>query len=353
MYEQHTKQAILQRMLDASPAELDKRQGSVTYDLLSPAAIELAQLYIELDQAMKYGFAGPEQPSHFLDLRAQEFGLTRRPSVKAQGTLVFRGEEGTIIPMGIVVSTEEETPILFVTTAPSTIAGGTAAVSAVAIEGGKLGNVASGRIKLVTGDLSGIVAVSNAEPFVNGADAESDESLLERYFDRVRRPATSGNVWHYRQWALEVPGVGDVRVFPVWNGNGTVKLALLSDDKRAPVVSIIEAVAALVEERRPVGAQVTVLPAVEVDIRVSARLVLQDGADPDAVKTEFANGLARYLADLAFKESVIRYNRILGLLLDIESVIDFNDLKINGVTGNLRISEDQVAIAGAVSFDVA
>ncbi len=352
MYENQTKAAILQRMLDATPVELDKRQGSVTFDLLSPAAIELAHAYIELDNVLKFGFAGPQQPGEFLDLRAGEFGLTRLPSVKAEGELLFRGDENTVIPLGTAVSTDEEEAVVFVTSEEGIIKQGKAVVKASAVLGGSRGNVAASRITLVLGNQSGIVTVTNPDPFTNGAEIESDESLLVRYFDRVRRPATSGNAWHYRQWALEVRGVGDVKVFPVWNGGGTVKLSILSADKRAPGQAIIDRVQEAVEERRPVGALVTVSPAQEVKIDVSARLTLAPGAVLGDVKVQFAKELENYLADLAFHSTVVPYNRVFGLLLDIEAVTDFKELKINGASENLQINEDQVAVAGAVNFVV-
>ena len=41
--------SILQRLLNNVSDELDKRQGSIIYDALAPAAAELAQAYIALD----------------------------------------------------------------------------------------------------------------------------------------------------------------------------------------------------------------------------------------------------------------------------------------------------------------
>lgn len=46
MYEAQTEAAIKQRMLDAVPSDLNKREGSFIYDALGPAAIELALAYI-------------------------------------------------------------------------------------------------------------------------------------------------------------------------------------------------------------------------------------------------------------------------------------------------------------------
>ncbi|WP_334075460.1 baseplate J/gp47 family protein [Paenibacillus sp. A14] len=352
MFENQTKEAILDRMRNASPEGIDTRQGSITYDLLSPAAIELAHAYIALENVLKFGFAGPEQPSGYLDLRAAEMGITRRPSEKAAGEIVFKGDDNTVVPKGTSVSTDEEEAIVFVTTEAGVIDQGTAKVKAEAAVGGVRGNVDAGRIKLMLGNLTGVVSVTNPEEFKNGAERESDESLLGRYYDRVRRPATSGNAWHYRQWALEVSGVGDVKVFPTWKGGGTVKLSILSEDKREPNDEIIGKVQDAVDERRPVGADVTVSGAEEVKINVSASLKLASGADLEGIKTLFGKKLEHFLAGIAFKTTIVSYNQIFGLLLDIAQVEDFQELKINGEKGNYKIKEDQVAVAGAVEFIV-
>lgn len=352
MFENQTKEAILDRMRNASPEGIDTRQGSITYDLLSPAAIELAHAYIALENVLKFGFAGPDQPSGFLDLRAAEMGITRLPSEKATGKVVFKGDDNTVIPKGTSVSTDEEEPVVFVTTEEGVIHQGIATLKAQAAVGGVRGNVDAGRIKLMLGNLTGVVSVTNPEEFKNGAETESDESLLVRYYDRVRRPATSGNAWHYRQWALEVSGVGDVKVFPTWKGGGTVKLSILSKDKRQPNDDIIGKVQNAVNERRPVGADVEVFGAEEVKINVSANLKLVPGADLEAIKSQFGQMLEQFLAGIAFKTTIVSYNQIFGLLLDIAQVEDFQELKINGEKGNYKINEDQVAVAGAVEFIV-
>ena len=40
---------IMNRMLESVPDTVDKREGSIIYDALSPAAAELAKAYMELD----------------------------------------------------------------------------------------------------------------------------------------------------------------------------------------------------------------------------------------------------------------------------------------------------------------
>ena len=63
------------------------------------------------------------------------------------------------------------------------------------------------------------------EVLTAGTDDEVDDNLRDRLAIRVQKQATSGNAYHYEQWALSVPGVGAVKVIPVWDGPNTRLLA--------------------------------------------------------------------------------------------------------------------------------
>lgn len=348
MYEAQTKAAILQRQLDASPSDIDKRQGSLTYDVLSASAIEKALLYIELDNVLNFGFADTTYGT-YLDQRANERGLTRKAAIKAVGSVTFSGPNGTVIPAGTEVSTGGESPIYFATTASATIASGTATVAAEAEVAGESGNVTIGAITLLVGDLVGVVTVTNAAPFDGGVDVESDADLLARYLDTVRKPSTSGNANQYRTWALEVAGISDAKVTPVWNGPGTVKVVLLDDDKTAPSAPKVSEVAAYIETVRPVGATVTVVGATEVAINVSGTYTLATGATLTDARTQIAAGLKTYLATLAFTDPTVRYTQIANVVLSADAVVDYSGLTVNGGTANITIVSGSVAVVGTVT----
>jgi len=348
VFETQTKAAILQRMLDESPADIDKREGSVTYDLLSPASIEIALAYIELDNVLNFGFPdtayGP-----YLDLSAIEYGLTRKPAVKSAGFLTFSGPPGTVIPAGTQVSTTSGVPVYFVTKTAATVgSGGTATVAAEARDAGSASNVSVGAANTMTGDLVGIVTVTNAANFEGGADIETDDAFRARILERAQRPATSGNANQYRQWALEIPGISDAKVYPVWAGPNTVKVVLLDDDKTAPDSATVTAVATYIESVRPIGATVTVVGATEVAINVSVDVQLAPGATLSAVKTQIENGVRAYLKALAFVDNTVRYTRIANVILDAEGVVDYVALTVNGGTGNVVIADGSVAVLGSV-----
>lgn len=347
-YEGNTKDFLLTRMLGTVDPDIDVRQGSVTYDMLSKSAIEFALSYLEMDNLLTFGFLSEDTPSEFVDKRAGEQGLTRKPSVKATGEVKFSGANGTVIPVGTRVSTD--TPVYFVTTEEGTIASGEIIVNAEAEEGGVSGNAVTSEIALVNGELSGVLTVTNEMPFTGGVDVESDESLIERYFEKVQKPATSGNAFQYEQWAKSVAGVGNAKVYPIWNGAGTVKVVLLDENKRAPSAGVISATATYIESVRPIGATVTVVGATEVPITVSATLTLASGSTVTTATNEFNTAFTDYLKTLAFTDSIVRYSKIASILLDTPSVLDYSSLTVNGGTANITIADGSVAVKGTVTF---
>ncbi|QVY62995.1 baseplate J/gp47 family protein [Cytobacillus gottheilii] len=345
-----TQDTIHERLLASVDDEIDKRQGAIVWDMTRPSALELAQAYVALDRVLTFGFASPDMPSRELDLRANEMGLTRKPATAAVGTVTFTGTNGITVEAGTRLSTDESDPIYFVTTQVGVISNGTLTVETVAELAGVNGNVAQGQIAIVLDNVSGVSSVTNSQAFDGGTDAESDESLLTRYFGRVRRPATSGNANHYEQWAKEVAGVGDAKVYPLANGPGTVKVVLLDVDKTAPPESVVNTAIAHIESVRPIGATVEVVGATETPINVSATLTLADGAELADAQAEFESLLRDYLKELAFVDPIVRYSQIASLLLDVTAVLDYANLVINGVTGNLTIQDGAVAVIGAVEF---
>lgn len=356
-YENETQPVIHGRMLDASPADIDKRQGSVTYDLTAPASIEIERLYVELDNVLNAGFADTTY-GRYLEMKAREYGLTRKAAVRAVGSVTFSGPAGTLIPAGTLLSTGGESPVYFVTKAAVTIpTDGSVSVAVEAQTGGSLSNVGAGAINTVIGDLAGVLSVTNATYFEGGVDAESDASLLARYYERARRPATSGNANQYRQWALEVPGVSDAKVYPIWAGPGTVKVVLLDNDKTAPDPSVVSAVQAYIDPTQdgtgqgvaPIGAAVTVQAAVEVPINIAVKVSLAPGATIAEVKAQIEAGVRAYLRSLAFVDGLVRATRIANIILDIPRVIDYENLTVNGAFANIAIADGEVAVLGTVT----
>ncbi|MNV35159.1 hypothetical protein D3C71_1265970 [compost metagenome] len=99
----------------------------------------------------------------------------------------------------------------------------------------------------------------------------------------------------------------------------------------------------------PIGPIVSVEAAGEVPINVSVQVTLASGATKDQVKEKLESGLRLYLANLAFVDPLVRYTRIQSIILDIPPVIDYADLKVNGLTTNIEIEPGKVAVPGTVT----
>lgn len=350
-FSEQTEDAILQRMLNVISDDIDKRQGSIAYDLSDPTAQELAQAYINLDLALSYAFLNDEMPSDLLTQAASDFGVDRKPSILALGIVNLIGTSAQVVPLGTQVRTDDG--VYFTTQASVTLnAIGEGSGVVLAVEGGIGGNVGVGEIDTVVGDLAGVLTVTNPLAFNTGVDEESDGALLQRVYDKLRNPATSGNANHYVQWAKEVSGVGDAKCIPVWNGEGTVKVVLLADNKQAPSPNVIDAVTTHIGANKPIGPTVTVVGVSEKAINVTAELTVASGATLAEIQAEFSEAVEAYLESLAFTDNLVRYTQIAALLLGVPRILDYANLTINGGTANIQTADEEVAVLGTVTLDV-
>lgn len=114
-------------------------------------------------------------------------------------------------------------------------------------------NIQAGAITSMWVNISGLKSYRNAQA-AGGTDTESDAQLYERIDAARKFPATSGNGWDFRRWALEVEGVGEAKVVELAKGPGTVGLTL-ADSTYAPASpEMVEAVLANVMARKQIGA---------------------------------------------------------------------------------------------------
>ena len=370
-----TEENIMSRMLDKVPSDIDKSEGSFIWDAQAPVAFMLSEAALWAQELLRRGFASTAASdneayrSPELDLRAAEHGLTRREAVASSGSVLFTGKPGTVVPAGTYVATPAdeisgESSVEYVTTAEITMSdtgSGTAPIRAVIP--GKRGNVPAGVIQVMMTSISGITSVTNPEPTKSGADIETDQSLLERFYAKVRSQGTSGNKAQYMQWANEIAGVGGVEVVPLWKGPGTVGMYVIDTDKRAASKDIVDAVQKYIDPTQdgqgegmaPAGPVITAMPAEEVKINISVKVqrTQEKPSTLDEIRQLIEDGVRTYLQQIAFnrKDPLVRYTRIAAVLLDIPIIVDYTDLAINGNTEqvNIEIGSGQVAVLGTVS----
>lgn len=260
--------------------------------------------------------------------------------------LVFTGADGTTIPQGTIVQTVDGKQ--FRTTIATVIAAGTATVTATAVNADTVSNVPASEVNKLTTPILGVTSVTNPSKAAGGTTVETDDDFKARILDKVRNPGSSGNINHYMQWAMEVDGVGAVKVFPLWNGGGTVKVAILDANRLPATQAIVDAVKLHVEAERPVGAAVTVESGVLFNVDVSVNVELDGTVAMVEVQAAVLTAVDSYLKSIAFKRNIISYPKLSAIILTVNGVFDHAGLKVNGVEGNVAIPDTGVATLGTI-----
>ncbi|GED00896.1 baseplate J/gp47 family protein [Bacillus atrophaeus] len=343
MFEDQTFEEIMERMLSRISADIDTREGSVIYNALAPAAAELAKSYIWLDTVLELVFSDTAQ-GEFLDRRATEAGIERLAATKA----VRAGEftPGITIPTGSRFFADN---LYFQYTADGTLECETA---------GEAGNAnISGQNLLSLDTIPGLEKAIVKDILIPGREEERDDSLRDRYFTRVRREAVSANKQHYKQWAEEVDGVGKAKIFPLWNGEGTVKIVITnatlepaSDILVKKVKDAIDPKEGQGEGEAPIGAFVTVESAVWKEVEISAEVLPELNRSIEDVKADIEAGVLQLFKKMAFEDNVIRLSQINNIVYNASSVSDYADIKINGLAENLVLNDVEIPKLGQVNI---
>jgi uncharacterized phage protein gp47/JayE len=345
---------------------LDTTEGGFYWDLTQPAVLEIARLW---------DFAASEVPAAIyvasswgenLDDHGETINVPRKDESFATGEVTFLGEDGTIISVGTSIGTAqtdpEEEPPSFVTTAAGTISGGTLTLTVKAAEAGVASNVAPGAASFPLTPIEGLTSVSNAEGITGGSDVETDESYRARLLIELGAAQGAGNVADYKRWALSYPGVGFVKVVPLWEGAGTV-LVVITDDENNPVSNPIkEGLQAELDPvpgeglgKAPVGAEVTVATPSAVTVPVSAEVDLLPGYTLDgaggttAVRAALEKSIAEYVDRLSPGDDVL-INKTESRFFLVEGLEDVHNVKLEGVAANKAITDEQVAQIGTITL---
>jgi uncharacterized phage protein gp47/JayE len=343
MYEGLTPEYIKSDILDGL-ALADTREGSYTNLLVSPVAYEIWKLYKALDAVVPMVYVD-ETSGIYIDMRAAEYGVTRKAGTKATAAAAFEGMDGTAIAKGKVFMTADS--LQYTLDETVTISGGEAAGRLTATEIGEKYNAPAGAIFRQVNNQTGITAVISGAA-EGGADAETDKALAERFYAYLKRPPTSGNAAHYEYWAKEVDGIENVKVMPLWAGPGTVKLLVVGPGNQPVDGAAVSKAAAHIEAARPIGADVTVASAAGLPIDVAAALSLKPSTDAAAVQGAFAQALSAYLEGLAFVDYTVVYNRIGHILMGLPGVVDFSALAVNGAAADVIVGPDEVPVVGNI-----
>lgn len=232
-YSGETQAVITNRILQGMDEKYDVSTASFLYAMASLFALELSRAYIRINDTIDQFFPQSAR-ADYLDRFGESHGILREPALRASGEIVVTGVNGTAIPTGSQFSTvvllgQLASPLVYETLEDAVISGGTVTIPVRATLAGSRGNVGPNQVTRLLSPIIGINLVNNPTAMEGGQDTETDDDFRVRILYFMANPAAAGNRADYERWALEVPGVDSVVVFPLARGNGTVDVGILGE----------------------------------------------------------------------------------------------------------------------------
>ena len=346
-----TYENILKEMLAMAPKGVDVRQGSIYYDAVSSCALKLANFYVDAEYVAELTNLWTA-PGEWLDDKGREHNLERNAATPARYHYIYQGTKPAVgtrfFTDGLFFMLQDVDGALYL----------------VAEEAGEASNCVLEGTPATPVVMARSLQVSEFGPLVEpGADTESDDDYRLRIQEKIAGPAQNGNKQHYKTWCEEVDGVGRARILPLWAGKNTVKGVLLDTDGLPAAETVVERVqeyidpggTGLGEGVANIGAYFTAVAAQAVPITISCTITLTTGYSLQQAQEAASEAFRAYLRELALDTldktpMVVRMSRIGATLYDLEAVIDYEDLTINGLTRNIEITKEQVAVLEGVEL---
>lgn len=345
----NTFEGISKRMKGRLLYGASRIEGSWTADNIQAVANELARIYAEdIETILDKAFVATSY-GEWADLACGDYGVVRNQATSAVAYLEVDGQMGRYEPMEVAAD-----DIVFETEAFYISDTGTAVVKAVCKEAGSHGNVLAECINKVLGNRTRISRITNPEAAKGGFDRETDGRLIARTLEKIRMPPTSGNVAHYRQWALEVTGVEKVKVFPLARGKGTVDVIIIADGNALPPDILIQKVADHIEECRPIGADVLIEGAEPVEVNMDATVLAVSGSNGEDISRQMRMQMENYFKAFSFDNykgfegNIVSYLKIADLLFNCEGIKDVTSYRINGRENSMKLTDRQFPVPGTV-----
>ena len=370
----YKQKKIEQDMLQKVDPDLDTREGSIIQTAVGPVAWYLEGTYMILNQIQEN--SNPVTAvGEALDLIVVTRGIARNAARAA----VRQGTFNVEIPVGSTFKTINGSDSLIFVSGDLVSHDADYVYELTCETPGVGGNSYTGPILPVSA-IAGLTSASIGAIITAGTDEESDEALRARYFASFGAQDFSGNIASYRNAILAINGVGAVQVYPAWKGGGTVLCSILGTDLKPAIPAVVEEVQKIICPSEdggetpspdgygiaPIGAAVTITTATELTLNITCDIqfekTVQNGAEiyQEAVEQKIEEYLHEVcetwgspLKGYRVSYPVMVYiARIIYAVLQIEQVVNLTNVKINGSSEDLTLTEtaelQQIPVLGTV-----
>lgn len=399
MFEAYDFEYLVDAMLSKVSDELDKREGSVIYDAVAPAALELANFYIALDMVINEVFADSAS-YYYLIKRAAERGMYPKEETCAVGKM-------TVTPSGAGIAAGDRFNLDTLNySVISPINGEPGAYRIQCETAGTAGNQQTGTL-LPIEYIEGLKTAELTEILVPGEEEEDIEAFRERYFASFSSEAFGGNKADYITKVNGINGVGGCKVYRAWEGSyspssmipqaavrhwfksqseasigaeayrwlntvynaaceklltlgGTVKIIVISSELKAPSPSLIDAIQQEIDPSAgegdgtaPIGHVVNVCGVRETAANFKFFITYDEGYSFSSMKESIEIAVDAYFEQLkqewaANSSLTVRISQIETRLLSLKGIVDVADTLINGKAENLTLDGDCIPVRGDV-----
>lgn len=378
--QKYTYDYILTEALSKVPDNVDKREGSIIRDALSPCCYEAAKHILYLADIIEQTYIETAN-GLWLDGRVIEGGITRDPATYAKKLGVFKTQldEPCQISIGQSFSTVGDTILNYTAVQVYANEDGDVVPGSYIMQCNTVGSVGNSYIgRIVPNDyIEKLASAEITTLLYPGEEEESDDSLRERFLANLMKTAFGGNIAQYWQWAKEIPGIGGVQVYPVWAGGGTVKLSIIDTDYNSCSSEFCQTILEKFDPENsggetglglgiaPIGHKVTVSTPLPRTINVSGKITLLPGYKLETLLPQIKLALEEYLLSLrqAWENSddennysvIVYLGRINFAILNVKGVSSAYELQLNGTDTDIRLTEtsslQEIPVLGTVSLD--
>jgi len=360
--DKYTFQYLMDSALSNVPDDIDKREGSIIYDALAPACYELAEYYMELKRILENTFASTAN-GEYLDLRVAEQGIERYKASYAvkRGDFVTTTDNPAIIPIGSRFSViSDNLNISYIVTEPYLDELGQVVPGAYRMtceQAGTQGNDYIGPLIPIT-YIQNLKSAILSDLLVPARDEETDEELRNRYFLSINDKPFGGNIAQYDKELKSIDGVGEVQIYPVWNGGGTVKISVIDAEYNIISNDFIMTLQNMIDPSpqgiglgiAPIGHKVTITTPTEKIINISATVALESGYTLGQLTPLIENAIEEYLLSLrkiwGIADDLNNYSlavylaRINAAILNVKGIANVTNTKINGLAQDLILTQN-------------
>ena len=374
--ETYTFDYLLNLALDQVSDSVDKRQGSIIYDAISPACYVLAEVFLELKGIVDETFPATATGEN-LELKVSERGIIRNPATKAIKHAVMIDASGVAlkgVPIGTRFSSVGDTPVVYRVSNELVTAG---EYQVECEQTGTVGNSYIGTLIPIS-YIPNLGSATIDTIVIPGEDEETDEQLRARYVEEVNEVAFAGNIAAYDKIVKDISGVGEAQIYPVWDGGGTVLISVVDSTFAPASNAFCDLIENLLDPENsigvkgtglgvaPIGHIVTVVAPTVYVVNVSADVSLAAGVTLPQVQSAIEDQVRGYISGVANAWGVPDdYNRysasvftaqIAAAILRVNGVSNVTNTRSNGTASDKVLPQtaavQQLPVIGTVILHV-